>query len=136
MFVKELSFNVVGTDDMLAQLMLSVFIVDHLAAVCQCFNACNNILGVLSWPGYNILKFPEAYMWVDVVCHSLLYLIKESGSFCLGCSSFLFISSRHPLCMYLQGFGSQGCKDVLEVILSVSCFVVEKEPVLQSASKD
>ena len=75
-------------------------------------------------------------MCVDVVCHSLLYLIEESGNFHLGCSSFLFISSRHPLCMYLQEFGSQDCKDILEVILTVSHNVVEKKPVLQSASKN
>ena len=35
--------------------------------------------------------------------------------------------------MHLQGFGSQGCKDVSEEVLTVDCNVVEKEPVLQGA---
>ena len=56
-FVKELSFMAVGTYNTLMQLVLSVFIIDHLAVVHQYFDACNKILGVLSGPGYNILKF-------------------------------------------------------------------------------
>ena len=48
---------VVGMYNTLAQLVLLLFIVDHLAVVHQCFDVCNKILGVLSGPGYNILKF-------------------------------------------------------------------------------
>ena len=70
-------------------------------------------------------------MGVDIICHSLLYFVKESRSFL-----FLFISSGHPLCMHLQGFGSQGCKDILEVVLTVSWNVLEEEPVLQGVSEN
>ena len=38
--------------------------------------------------------------------------------------------------MHLQGFGSQGCKDVSEVVLTVRHDVVEEEPVLQCTPKD
>ena len=48
---------VIGTEGMSTQLLLLVFIIDHLAAVHRGFDACNKILGVLSGPGYNILKF-------------------------------------------------------------------------------
>ena len=48
---------VIGMDDTLTQIMFLVFIADYLAAVHQYFDACNKILGVLSRPGYNILKF-------------------------------------------------------------------------------
>ena len=37
--------------------------------------------------------------------------------------------------MHLQGFGSQGCKDVPEVVLTVCWDVVEEEPVLQGMAK-
>ena len=75
-------------------------------------------------------------MGVDVVCHSLLYSVKEGRSFHLGCSLFLFAASRHPWHMQLQGFCSQGCKDILEVVLTVRHDGVEEEPVLQGTSKD
>ena len=125
----------VCTDDMAMQFMLTVLIIDHLAAVHQCFDACDKILGVLSLPGHNILKFSEAHMGVDVVCHSLVYSVEEGRSFWLGHSLFLFAASRHPLCMHLQGFGSQGCKDVSEVILTVRCDAVEEERVLWGMPK-
>ena len=51
--------------------------------------------------------------------HSLLYSVEEGRSFCLGHSLFLFAACRHPLCMHLQGFGSQGCKNILQVVLTV-----------------
>ena len=126
----------VGTYNMPMQLVLLVFIVDHLAAVHLCFDMHNKILGVPSRPGYNILKFSKSYIGVHVMCHSLLYLVKESRNFCLGHSLFLFISSRHLLCMHLQGFGSQGCKNVSEVVLTVSWNAVEKGPILQGASEN
>ena len=47
----------VGTYDTAMQLVHLVFIIDHLAVVHQCFDACSKIFGVLSRPGYNILKF-------------------------------------------------------------------------------
>ena len=75
-------------------------------------------------------------MAVDIMCHSLLYLVEESGSFCLDHSSFLFISSKYPLYVHLQGFGSQDYKDISVMILTVSCNAVEKEPDLQSAMKN
>ena len=70
------------------------------------------------------------------MCHSLLYSVKEGRSICLGHSPFLFVASRHPLHMHLQGFGSQGCKDISEVVFAVRCDVVEEEPVLQGMPKD
>ena len=127
---------VVCMDNMAMQLMLLVLIIDHLAAVHQHFDACNKVLTVLSQPGHNILKFSEAHMGVDVMCHSLLYSVEEGRSFCLGCSLFLFVACRHPLHMHLQGFGSQGCKIVSEVVLTIRCDAVEDEPVLQGMPKD
>ena len=59
-------------DDMAMQLVLLVLIIDHLAVVHQSLDVCNAILGVLSWPGHNILKFSEVHMGVDIVCHSLV----------------------------------------------------------------
>ena len=40
------------------------------------------------------------------------------------------------MCMHLQGFGSQGCKDISEVVLTVRHDVVEEGPVLQDIPKD
>ena len=100
------------TDDMATQFVLLMLIIDHLAAVHQCFDACNDILGVLSQPGHNIFEFSKMHMAVDVMCHSLLDSVEEGRSFYLRHFLFLFAASRHPLCMHLQGFGSQGCKDV------------------------
>ena len=45
---------VVCTDDMATQFVLTMLIIDHLTVVHQCLDACNEILGVLSWPGYNL----------------------------------------------------------------------------------
>ena len=118
------------------QLVLSVLVIDHFAAVHQCLDVCNKILGVLSQSSHNILKFSEVHMGVGIMCHSLLDSVKEGGSFCLGHSPFLIIASRHPLHMHLQGFCSQGCKDVSEVVLTVQCDAVEEEPVLQGTPKD
>ena len=75
-------------------------------------------------------------MVVDVVCHSLLDSVEEDSSFHLGCSLFLFTASRHPLHKPLQEFGSQGCKDISEVVLAFRHDVVEEEPVLQGTPKD
>ena len=125
----------VCTDDTAMQLMLSVLIIGHFAAVHQCLDACDEILGVLSWPGYDILNFSEVHMGVDVMCHSLLNSVKEGRSFQLGHSPFLSTASRHPLHVHLQGFGSQGCKDISEMVLTVRHYAVEKEPVLQDMLK-
>ena len=125
----------VGTDNMATQLVLMVLIIDHLAAVRQCLDACDEILGVLSQSGYDVFKFSKVYMGVDVMCHSLLDLVEEGRSFCLGCFLFLFTSCRHPLHMHLQGFGSQGCKDISEVVLTVRPDAVEEEQVLQGLPK-
>ena len=122
-------------DNMAMQLMLVVLFIDHLTAVHQCLDACDEILGILSQPDHNILEFSKANMGVDVMCHSLLDSVKEGRSFCLGCSLFFFAASRHPLCMHLQGFGSQGCKNILEVVLAVRHDAVEEEPVLQGTPK-
>ena len=127
---------VVGMDDTAKQLVFEVLIIDHLAAVHQCLDASDGILGVLSWPGFNIFEFSEMHMGVDIMCHSPLDLVKEGRGFCLGHSLFLFAASRHPLCMYLQGFGSQGCKDISEVVLAVQYDAVDEEPVLQGTPKD
>ena len=135
MFAKELSLVAVCMDNTVMQLMLLVLIIDHFIMVHQCLDACYEILGVLSQPGHNILKFSEAHMGVDIMCHSLLYSVEEGRNFCLGHSPFLFTASRHPLCMHLQGFGSQSCKDISEVVLAVRHVAVEEEPVLQGKPK-
>ena len=88
-------------DNMAMQLMFVVLIIDHLAVVHQGLDACNEILGVLSWPGYNIFEFSKVHMDVDIVCHSLVYAVEEGRSFHLGHSLFLFAASRHPLCVHL-----------------------------------
>ena len=75
-------------------------------------------------------------MGVDIMCHSLVYSVEEGRSLYLGCSLFLFAAIRHLLQMHLQGFGFQGCKDVLEVVLTVRHDAVEEELVLQGMPKD
>ena len=92
-------------------------------------------MGVLSQPSYNLFEFYKMHMGVDIMCHSLLDLVKEGRSFRLGHFLFLFAASWHPLCMLLQGFGSQGCKDISEVVLTVWWDEVEEEPVLQGMAK-
>ena len=134
-FPKELSLMAVCMDNMAMQFMLVMLIIDHLAVVHQCLDACNEILEVLSQPGHNIFEFSKAHMGVDIMCHSLLDLVEEGRSFCLGCFLFLFAASRHPLCMHLQGFGSQGCKDMSEVVLAVQWDAVKEEPVLWDTLK-
>ena len=91
---------VVCMDNMAMQFVLVMLIIDHLAAFHQCLDACDQILGVLSWPGYNFFEFSKMHMGVDIMCHSLLDLAKEDRSFCLVCSLFLFAASWHPLCMH------------------------------------
>ena len=118
-------------NNMVIQLMLAVLIIDHFTVVHQCLHVHNEILGVLSWPGHNIFQFSKVHMGIDVVCHSLVYSVKEGRSFCLGHSLFLFAAGRHPLHLHLQGFGSQGCKNVFQVALTVRHDAVEEEPVLQ-----
>ena len=134
-FPKELSLMAVCMDDTAMQFMLAMLITDHLAVVHQCLDACDKILGVLSWHGYNIFKFSKTHMSVDVMCHSLLDSVEEGRSFCLARFLFLFAAGRHPLCMHLQRFGSQGCKDISEVVLAVQQDAVEEEPVLQGMAK-
>ena len=115
-------------DDTAMQLMLVVLITDHLTVVHQCLDACNEIMGVLSWPGHNILEFSEMHMGVDVMCHSLLDSVKEGRSFCLGCSPFLFAASSTCISRDLV---PRAAKTYLEVVLAVRQDVVEEEPVLQ-----
>ena len=134
-FPKELSLMAVCTNDMAMQFMLTMLIIDHLTEVHQCLDAYNEILGVLSQPGHNIFEFSKVHMGIDVLCHSLLDWVEEGRSFCLGHFLFLFAAHRHPLCMHLQGFGSQGCKDISEVVLTVWQDAVEEEPVLQGIPK-
>ena len=134
-FPKELSLLAVCTDDTTMQFVLAMLIIDHLAVVHQCLDACDKILGVLSQPGHNIFEFSKTHMGVDIVCHSLLDSVEEGRSFHLGHFLFLFAASWHPLCMHFQGFGSQGCKDVSEVVLAVWQDAVEEEPVLQGTAK-
>ena len=122
-------------DGTVTQFVLVMLIIDHLTVVHQCLDACNEILGVCSLPGYNIFEFSKMHMGVDIMCHSLLDLVEEGRSFCLGCFLFLFAASWHPLCMHFQGFGSQGCKDIPEVVLAVWQNAVEEEPVLQDMAK-
>ena len=99
-FPKELSLVAVCMDDTVMQFVLTMLIIDHLAVVHQCLDASNEILGVLSQPGYNLFKFSKTHMGIDVMCHSLLDSLKEGRSFHLGCFLFLFAASWHPLCMH------------------------------------
>ena len=99
-FPKELPLVAVCMEDMAIQFMLVMLIIDHLAAVHQCLDACSEILGVLSQPGYNIYEFSKTHMGVDVMCYSLLDLVEEGRSFHLGCFLFLFDTGWHPLCMH------------------------------------
>ena len=126
---------VICLDDMVIQVMLTVLVIDHLAVVHQCLDVCNEILGVLSHPGYNILEFSKVHMGVDIMCHSLLDSVKEGRSFHFGHSPFLIVAGRHPLHMYFQGFGSQGHQNVSEVVLAVRHDVVEDQQVLQDMPK-
>ena len=134
-FPKELSLMAVCMDDTAMQFVLTMLIIDHLTAVHQCLDACNEIFGLLSQPGHNIFEFSKAHVGVDIMCHSLLDSVKEGRSFCFGCFLFLFTASWHPLCMHFQEFGSQGCNDVPEVVLTVWQNAVEEEPVLQGTVK-
>ena len=122
-------------DDTAMQFMLTMLIIGHLTVVHQCLDVCNEILGGLSWLACNILEFSEVHMGVDIVCHSLLDSVKEGRSFHLGHILFLFAAGRNPFCMHLQEFGSQGCKDISEVVLAIWHDVVEEEPVIQAMPK-
>ena len=126
---------VICMDNTAMQFVLTMFIIDHLAVVHQCLDACSEILGVLSQPGHDIFEFSKMHMGIDIVCHSLLDSVEEGRSFHLGRFLFLFAAGRHPFCMHLQGFGSQGCKDISEMVLTVWQDEVEKEPVLQGTVK-
>ena len=101
---------VVCMDDVATQLMLALLIIDHLAVVHQGLDACNVILGALSWPGYNIFEFSKVQMGVDIICHSLVYSVEEGRSFCLGRSLFLFTAHRHPLQCISRDFVSRKAK--------------------------
>ena len=122
-------------DNTATQFMHMMLIIDHLASVHQCLDVCNEILGVLSWPGHNLFEFSRMHMGVDIMCHSLLDSVQEGRSFHLCCFLFLFAAGWHPLWMHFQGFGSQGYKDIPEVVLTVWWNVVEEEPVLQGTAK-
>ena len=91
---------VVCMDNAATQFVLAVLIIDHLTAVHQCLDACDEILGVLSWPGHNIPEFSKVHMCVDVVCHSLLDSVEEGRSFALVtlCSSLLLVDT-HCACI-------------------------------------
>ena len=84
----------VCTDNMAMQFMLAMLIVDHPAAVHQCLDVCNKVLGVLCQPGHDVFKFSKMHMGVDIVCHSLLDLVEEGRS-------FLPWSLSVPLCCWL-----------------------------------
>ena len=66
-FLKELSLMAVCMDHMAMQFMLMMLIIDHLAAVHQCLDECNKILGVLSQHGHNISSSPRC-TWVLMSC--------------------------------------------------------------------
>ena len=107
-FPKELSLMAVCMDNTAMQFMPMMLIIDHLAAVHQCLDTCNKILGVLSQPGHNLFEFSKVHMGVDVVCHSLLDSVEEDRSFHLGRFLFLFAAGRHPLCMHFPGIWLPG----------------------------
>ena len=130
-FPKELSLMVVCTDDMAMQFVLTMLIIDHLAAVNQCLDACDKILG--SSPSLaKISSSSPRHTQVLMSCVIPCWVwSRKTEAFALVHFLFLFAASRHPLCMHLQGFGSQGCKDISEVVLTVQQDVVEEEQVLQ-----
>ena len=134
MFAKELSLMAVCLDEKPMQLVLMVLIIDHLAAVHQCLGACDEILGVLSWPGHNIFKFSEVHMGVDIMCHSLVYSVEEGRSFCLG-HSVPLCCQQASIAHASSGILFPGCKDILEVVLAVRSNAAEEETVLQCMPK-
>ena len=109
---------VVGMDNMATQLVLTVLIIDHLTVVHQCLDACDEILGVLSWLGYDVFEFSEVHMGVDIICHSCWIQLRKAEAFTLVAS----IAHESP------GFGSQGCKDISELVLVVRHDAVEENP--------
>ena len=129
---------VVCTDDMALQLMLLVLIIDHFALVHQCFDACNETLGVLSWAWLcNILKFSKVHMSVDIMCLiPCCILSRKAEAFALVTlhSSSLPVGI-HCTCIS-RDLVPRGCKDVSEVVLTVRHDAVEEEPVLQGMPKD
>ena len=133
-FPKELSHMVVCMDDTVT-CSLCLHDAHHWSShsgpsVSWCM--WHEILGVISWPGHNIFEFSEVHMGVDMSCVIPCWIwSRKVEAFTLVTFWFLFAAGRHPLCMYLQGFGSQGCKDVSEVVLSVWWNAVEEEPVHQ-----
>ena len=99
-FPKQLSLMVVCMDDMVMQFMLVMFIIDHLTVVHQYLDACDKILGVLSWPGHDIFEFSKMHMGVDIVCHSLLDSVKEGRSYALvAFCSFSLLVGIHCACI-------------------------------------
>ena len=99
-FPKEFSLLAVCTDDMVMQFVLAMLIIDHLAAVHQCLDACNEILGVLSWPGYNLFEFSKMHVGVDVMCLPCWIRSRKAEAFALVafCSSLLPVGIH--VCMH------------------------------------
>ena len=92
-FSKELSLMVVCTDNMAMQFMLMMLIIDHHAAVHQCLDACNEILGVLSWPGHNIFEFSKVHMVLMSCVIPCWIWLRKAKAFALVtfCSSLLSV---------------------------------------------
>ena len=84
------------------QYMLTILIIDHLAAVHQYLDACDKILGVLSWPGYNIFEFSKMYMGVDMSCVIPCWIWSrkaEAFAFIAFCSSLHCPVGIHCACI-------------------------------------
>ena len=118
---------VVCMDDMATQFMLTMLIIGHLAVVQQCLDACNKILGVLSWPSHNLMKFSKAHMGVDIVCHSLLDSVEEGRSFHLGHFLFLFTACGHPCVCISRDLVPRAAKTYLRWSLLSGGIAVEED---------
>ena len=60
-------FMAVGMYNTVAQLVLLVFIIDHITAVYQCFDVCNKVLRVLSGLATTSSSLPS-HIWVLMSC--------------------------------------------------------------------
>ena len=77
------------------------------------------------------------HTWVLTLCVIPCWIwSRKAEAFALVafCSSSLPVGI-HCVCVHLQGFGSQGCKDISQVVLTVQHDAVEEDPVLQGMLK-
>ena len=112
-----------------------MLIIDHLAAVHQGLDACDNILGVLSWPGHNIFQLTKA-PWVLTSCVIPCWIWSrkaEALALVAFCSSLLPVGI-HCACIS-RDLVPRAAKTYLRWSLLSGQYAVEEEPVLQGMAK-